>query len=289
MYNYEESTGQFGYCESGNQSLLLLYSCHSLVPFFACFLNGNLAMWEFERIAIDCEFQIVKVQRLAKHVQRSGRVSVVNSFREVIYDVFCYFAEEESKHKKLHPQRLKMGVYWADIKLRNGAARVMKVEDYPTQIHHEADLVVGHAISNDIKVFSPRVFDTVRIFTILSSMNHTATMELYHLAQSRGNCDNHDGGFGEYENGYGGCNDGYGGYEEVEAFTYDEDELEEQPAEDREEHAEDAGGLKTLPQLPLSAAGDFWQGAPASIKARNAATTAKVLIGEIAAVDKAAA
>jgi len=113
-------------------------------------------------VGIDCEFQEVFVESIGKCRYRVGRVSIVNYYGDVIYDVFAWYPEEEGKRKKLPPPNLKLGVYWADIKLRNRACPIAEVEYNVEAILRQAEIVVGHAIHNDIKVFSEGVFKGIK-------------------------------------------------------------------------------------------------------------------------------
>lgn len=105
-------------------------------------------------VALDCEFQEVYIEALGKCRHRVGRVSIVNYYGDVIYDVFAWYPEEPGKRKKLPSPSMKLGVYWADIKLRNGACHIQEVEYNVNAILRKAEIVVGHAIHEDIKVFS---------------------------------------------------------------------------------------------------------------------------------------
>ncbi|KAI7216583.1 hypothetical protein KC333_g4762 [Hortaea werneckii] len=112
-------------------------------------------------IAIDCEFQEAYVDDLEKCIHRVGRVSLVNYEGHPIYDVFAYYPEQPGYRKKLPPRRLRLGVYWDDIKPRNGACPIAEVEYTVQAILQKADVVVGHSIHNDMRVFSPEVFEGV--------------------------------------------------------------------------------------------------------------------------------
>lgn len=113
-------------------------------------------------IALDCEFQKVYVEAFGKHEHRVGRVSIVNHRGETIYDVFAWYPEEPGKTKKLSPKSLRLGVYWPDIKLRNGAVPIKDVEYYVREILCQAQIVVGHSIRNDIRVFSDGLWDGIK-------------------------------------------------------------------------------------------------------------------------------
>ncbi|KAI6832078.1 hypothetical protein KC340_g7337 [Hortaea werneckii] len=112
-------------------------------------------------IAIDCEFQEAYVDAFGKCIHRVGRVSLVNYEGETIYDVFANYPEQPGYRKKLPPRRLRLGVYWDDIKPRDGACPIAEVEYTVQAILQKADVVVGHSIHNDMRVFSPEVFEGV--------------------------------------------------------------------------------------------------------------------------------
>ncbi|KAI7162695.1 hypothetical protein KC349_g1869 [Hortaea werneckii] len=96
-------------------------------------------------IAIDCEFQEIYVDDLEKwHPPRRPRT--------------------RSSTTKANPSTtssLRLGVYWDDLKPRNGACPITEAEYTVQAILQKADIVVGHSIHNDIRVFSPEVFDGV--------------------------------------------------------------------------------------------------------------------------------
>ncbi|TKA46634.1 hypothetical protein B0A54_02467 [Friedmanniomyces endolithicus] len=114
-------------------------------------------------IALDCEFQKVYVEALRKHQHRVGRISIVNYFDQIIYDVFAYYDEEPGKTIALPPANLNLGVYWRDLWPENGARPISEVENNVRNILRRAKIVVGHAIANDIKVFSEGVFDRIAV------------------------------------------------------------------------------------------------------------------------------
>lgn len=87
--------------------------------------------------------------------------SLVNYEGQPIYDVFAYYPEQPGYRKKLPPRRFRLGVYWDDLKPRNGACPIAEVEYTVQAILQKADIVVGHPTYNDIRVFSPEVFDGV--------------------------------------------------------------------------------------------------------------------------------
>ncbi|KAK0328671.1 hypothetical protein LTR82_000603 [Friedmanniomyces endolithicus] len=114
-------------------------------------------------IALDGEFQKVFVEALRKHQHRVGRISIVNYFGQIIYDVFAYYDEEPGKTIALPPADLNLGVYWRDLCPENGARPISEVENNIRNILRRAKIVVGHAIANDIKVFSEGVFDRIAV------------------------------------------------------------------------------------------------------------------------------
>ncbi|KAK3645208.1 REX4, RNA exonuclease 4 [Elasticomyces elasticus] len=114
-------------------------------------------------IALDCEFQQVRIASLPKCKHRVGRISIVNYDGKIIYDVFAYYPQEEGKTVKLTPKDYGMGVYWPDISPLNGALPVKEVEIQVRRIMLRAKIVVGHAIGNDMKVMSEGMFDGIDI------------------------------------------------------------------------------------------------------------------------------
>ncbi|CZT21353.1 uncharacterized protein RCC_07216 [Ramularia collo-cygni] len=112
-------------------------------------------------IALDGEFQLAKVESTGKHIQRIGRISIVNYFGHVIFDAFVHYPDEDGFTKKLPPRCLGLGVYKQDVQLRNGALPIHQVEQIVRAISKDC-VNVGHAFKNDIAVFHPFVFDGVK-------------------------------------------------------------------------------------------------------------------------------
>ena len=120
------------------------------------------------KIAFDCEFQNVldpriwneKHQRWGKQRPLVGRLSFTNYYGEIIYDVFAYYTHPPPLVTMLPPRSLGLGVYWPDIKPKNGARPIEEVEQNVRDIIRGA-IVVGHAIHNDIGVLSQGMFDEV--------------------------------------------------------------------------------------------------------------------------------
>ncbi|TKA38291.1 hypothetical protein B0A54_09231 [Friedmanniomyces endolithicus] len=114
-------------------------------------------------IALDCEFQKVYVEALRKHQHRVGRISIVNYFGQIIYDVFAYYDEEPGKILSLPHAELNLDVYWRDLWPENGARPIWEVENNVRNMMRCAKIVVGHAIANDIKVFSEGIFERIAV------------------------------------------------------------------------------------------------------------------------------
>ncbi|KAI7285412.1 hypothetical protein KC345_g1688 [Hortaea werneckii] len=255
-------------------------------------------------IAVDCEFQEVYVEQLGKCRHRVGRVSLVNYDGRTIYDVFAFYPEEQGKRKKLAPRRLGLGVYWEDIKLRNGACFIDEVERNVEAILHRAEVVVGHAIHNDIKLFSPGVWEEVEVrdtqiyepyrewgigrqrlpklsvlaWSVLGwsiqGQEHSsvedaqATMLLYHANEA---------GIEKEQGGQGGL---AAFSQEIEAQEEELNSMElEGNPEDMETEALDADQaqvVRTAQQVPLSESGVFWQKFSASIKVKGTEDRARI-------------
>ncbi|KAI7089533.1 hypothetical protein KC356_g2395 [Hortaea werneckii] len=255
-------------------------------------------------IAVDCEFQEVYVEELGKCRHRVGRVSLVNYDGQTIYDVFAFYPEELGKRKKLPPRRLGLGVYWEDIKLRNGACFIEEVERNVEAILHRADVVVGHAVHNDIKVFSPSVWEEVEVrdtqiyepyrewgtgrqrlpkLSVLAwsmlgwsiqGQEHSsvedaqATMSLYRANEAG------------IEREQGGQRGLAATSQEIEAQEEELNalELEEDPEGMEAEtlDADQAQIVTTTQQAPLSESGVFWQKFSATIKAKGPEDGARI-------------
>ncbi|KAK5692315.1 hypothetical protein LTR17_025393 [Elasticomyces elasticus] len=244
-------------------------------------------------IAVDIEFQQVYVESLGKHRHRIGRLSFVNYDGKVIYDVFAFYPEEDGKTKKLTPRKYGMGIYWEDISPANGARPVIEVEAYAREIMLQAEIVVGHAIKNDIKVCSNGLFEGISLrdtqlhepyrnkygkrpqrepkLTVLawellawniqgkehlSAEDAAATMfvlredeEAIHAAQGPGGVEL------KFKGGFEGRADFDG---------FDESLLEEAPIE--EMHPDHVEMVKMMAEMPVPAAGVFWQKAAPNTK-----------------------
>ncbi|KAI7328932.1 hypothetical protein KC315_g6384 [Hortaea werneckii] len=254
--------------------------------------------------AVDCEFQEVYIEDLGKCRHRVGRVSIVNYDGRIIYDVFAFYPEEAGKRKKLAPRRLGLGVYWEDIKLQNGACFIGEVERNVEAILHRAEVVVGHAVHNDIKVCSPGVWEGVELrdtqvyepyrewgvgrqrlpklsvlaWSVLGwsiqGQEHSsvedaqATMLLYRANEM---------GIEQEQGGQGGL---AASSQDVEAQEEEVNgvELEEDP-EDMKNEALDVDQtqvVEVVQHLPLSESGVFWQKFSATIKAKGTEDRAKI-------------
>ncbi|UJO16876.1 RNA exonuclease 4 [Fulvia fulva] len=113
-------------------------------------------------LALDIEFQRVKIAGRDKQVHRIGRLTVINKDGEVIYDVFVWYPELHGHTKTLSARWRRLGVYWEDIQIENGAVPVGEVEQN-LRAMLEGRIVIGHAIENDIKVCSPFVWEGIEI------------------------------------------------------------------------------------------------------------------------------
>ncbi|KAK5694912.1 hypothetical protein LTR97_009503 [Elasticomyces elasticus] len=243
-------------------------------------------------IAFDIEFQLVFIEATGKHRSRIGRISIVNYWGQVIYDVFAYFDEEPGMQKRLPPKRLRLGVYKADVQLKNGARHIDEVEANVKEIVQGAEILVGHAIANDIRACSPGLVDGIQIrdtqfhepyrvygklpkrepkLSVLSvevlgipiQMSEHAsdedgatTVALYRHDEAA--IEAAQGGSGKYYSG----KEIQGGDEEI--FEFDESELED--ASDEVFH-DLVKAVEEAQKMPLSASGCFWQQGPQSLKA----------------------
>ncbi|KAK3640545.1 hypothetical protein LTR56_011883 [Elasticomyces elasticus] len=243
-------------------------------------------------IAFDIEFQLVFIEATGKHRSRIGRISIVNYWGQVIYDVFAYFDEEPGMQKRLPPRRLKLGVYKADVQLKNGARHIDEVEANVKEIVQGAEILVGHAIANDIRACRPGLFDGIQIrdtqfhepyrvygklpkrepkLSVLSikvlgipiQMSEHAsdedgatTVALYRHDEAA--IEAAQGSSGKYYSG----KEIQGGDEEI--FEFEESELED--ASDEVFH-DLVKAVEEAQKMPLSASGSFWQQGSHSLKA----------------------
>ncbi|TKA83566.1 hypothetical protein B0A55_00375 [Friedmanniomyces simplex] len=206
--------------------------------------------------------------------ERAGRISIINYRGQVIYDVFAYYDEEPGIEKKLPPKRLRLGVYWPDIKLRSGAKNIDEAERNVKQILQEAEIAVGYAIQNDIKVFSKGMCDGVEIRDTenASDEDAAATMLLYRAQDS------------EIEATQGGAEKYFRGAEvvggDVDFVEYGEDKLEKDPEEEEQAAltAALAAAVMKSELVSLSGAGVFCQQGIAAVRAAKLEAGGKLVL-----------
>lgn len=102
-----------------------------------------------EPVAIDIEFEEWRRKnqtgsRSWKH--RIGRVAVVNTRGQLIYDTFAHYPVDPQISTKLPPPEF--GVFEQDLKLENGARHIDVVEEDLRRIF-DGRLVVGHGLRLD--------------------------------------------------------------------------------------------------------------------------------------------
>ncbi|KAI7641971.1 hypothetical protein KC319_g13252, partial [Hortaea werneckii] len=100
-------------------------------------------------LAVDCEGVILE-EEVGASKKGLGRVSIVNSEGQAVYDTFVYYPEDVPHRPP--PQRLKLGVKYNDIKPANGAQLISDVIKNVQALFDKAEIVVMHAASNDVQM-----------------------------------------------------------------------------------------------------------------------------------------
>lgn len=108
-----------------------------------------------EPFAIDIEFQEFRKKGAIKWGHRIGRISIVNTRGQVIYDTYVRYEYDEDMEVKMPPKRF--GVTWADIKIPNGAKPIFEVEENLHKIMH-GRTIVGHGMRLDIGAISSDIW-----------------------------------------------------------------------------------------------------------------------------------
>lgn len=80
-----------------------------------------------EPLAIDTEFQEFKAKSAEKWGHRMGRIAVVNTRGQVVYDVYVQYEYDEDTSIKMPPPEY--GVTKKDLWLRKGAKESWEVEE----------------------------------------------------------------------------------------------------------------------------------------------------------------
>ncbi|KAK4539699.1 hypothetical protein LTR36_010410 [Oleoguttula mirabilis] len=245
-------------------------------------------------VALDAEFQLAYVAALAKHIQRIGRLSAVNYFGHIIYDVFFAYYPEQDGYITEAPAEISAA----------GTCYVAEVE-YNLRKILQGRLVVGHSIYNDIGVCSPGVFEGVE--TRDTQLFSKYREFYYRPIQGEEHSSAEDGAatIALYREHEAEIEREQGGGEQADSMTeegaeqgwFDEyvDELEAEPDTDQDP-PEDAiatpeAGKATTPDV-VSAAALFWQSSIASVKAapftrKSAVVATKPAALEVAKLSKA--
>lgn len=119
-------------------------------------------------VAFDCE-GLYLFENTGKEKRGVGRVSIVNTSGQVIYDTFVYYPADVAHRPS--PQRLKLGVKYNDIKPENGAQAHADVLEAVKSVFDKSGIVVGHAVHEDIRMLRPLSFDGCTVHC--TQANHT--------------------------------------------------------------------------------------------------------------------
>lgn len=99
-----------------------------------------------EPLAVDIEFQTCKAKDADKWAFRVGRIAVVDTKGNVVYDTFVRYKDEENVAAKANPM---FGVTWQDLKIKNGAKWFEEVKEDLQKIM-AGRIIVGHGMKHDI-------------------------------------------------------------------------------------------------------------------------------------------
>jgi hypothetical protein len=107
-------------------------------------------------VAVDCE-GVYLFSNTGKHRCGVGRISIVDTNGQVIYDTFVY-CPKYVPHG-LPPRHLKLGVTKADIKPENGAQPHARVLAAAKAIFDKSGIVVAHSANSDKQMLAGIDFD----------------------------------------------------------------------------------------------------------------------------------
>lgn len=121
-------------------------------PMGKCRATCTTPRWELlkdddEPLAIDCEFQEFKPEDAEKWGHRMGRLAVVNTKGEFIYDVYARYPYVQTTNTKMPPPQF--GVTREDLWLRNGAKESKEVEKNLRRMF-KGRVIVGHGMRLDL-------------------------------------------------------------------------------------------------------------------------------------------
>lgn len=100
-------------------------------------------------VAVDCEGMLLP-QETGARKSGVGRISIVNTNGEVIYDTFVY-CPDDVEHRP-SPQWLKMGVKYNDIKPGNGAQPHAEVLKTAAAIFKKSSIMIAYDVNSDLKM-----------------------------------------------------------------------------------------------------------------------------------------
>ncbi|KAK6383147.1 hypothetical protein LTR65_010430 [Meristemomyces frigidus] len=101
-------------------------------------------------VALDIEFQTYLPIGSPKWIQRLGRVALINTQRQTILDVYCYYPNEQGVRKDVPPRRF--NVSRADLMKQHGAMHAQTVEKWVAEIVKRRTVVV-HDGRGDLTAF----------------------------------------------------------------------------------------------------------------------------------------
>ena len=105
-----------------------------------------------EPLAVDIEFQEYKSVDAESWSHRIGRIAIVDTSKDTIYDTYVHYDYDETIEVKMPPPEF--GVTWDDIDPKNLAQPISEVSDALNRIMADRT-IIGHGMGLDIASLKP--------------------------------------------------------------------------------------------------------------------------------------
>jgi hypothetical protein len=114
-----------------------------------------------EPLAVDIEFQEFRHKDSAKWDHRIGRIGIVNTRGDIIYDTYVRYERDENVRVKMAPAVF--GVTYQDISIANGAKPIGEAKKDIKEIM-SGRTIIGHGMRLDIRALAPELEGNVTTF-----------------------------------------------------------------------------------------------------------------------------
>ena len=133
-----------------------------------------------EPFAVDIEFQEFRQKGAAKWNHRIGRIGIVNTRGDIIYDTYVRYDWDENIEVKMPPPVF--GVTYQDISIANGAKPIGEAKKDINRVML-GRTIIGHGMRLDIRALSPE-FDDIRNLTFVDTQHIYGQVKLSTLAEA---------------------------------------------------------------------------------------------------------